>query len=377
MSLYLLVSGDFAPHGGMDHPNYALAGFLARQPAAEVHLVAHRVAAELASLPSVRTHVVPRPFGRPWLGMGALDRQGRRWARRLAASGARIMVNGGNCRWGGVNWVHYVHAAYAAPVRRRLRGGWQAWKHRRFLADERRALRLARCILANSERTRRDLIERLGLPADRIHVVYYGCDPALAPPAEAECALARRALGWPADRPQALFIGALGDARKGFDRLFAAWRQLCADPAWDVDLRVAGRGAELDCWRRRVQSAGLSGRIELLGFRRDVPRLLAAADLLVSPARYEAYGLAVQEALCRGVPALVSRGAGVAERYPPQLQDLLWTESDDAGSLAAALSRWRHQADELRRRTLDWSPELRRHDWSSMARQILELLHQS
>ncbi len=369
MNLYLLVSGDFAPHGGMDHPNHALAAYLAEQPDTEVHLVAHRVEAGLAAHPAVRTHLAPRPLDRDWLGMGALDRLGRRWARRLEPRGARVIVNGGNCRWGDVNWVHYVHAAYAAPARGWLRGGWQRWKHRRFLRDERRVLPLARCLLANSERTRRDLIGHLAIPADRIQVVYYGCDPALRPPAEAERQTARRELGWPEDRLQALFIGALGDGRKGFDRLFAAWQRL--GPAWDVDLRAAGRGAELDYWRRQAQAAGMHNRIQMLGFRRDIPRLMAAADLLVAPVRYEAYGLAVQEALCRGVPALVSRNAGVAERYPPELASLLWTESDSPDSLAEALARWRPQAGALRRKTLAWSAELRRHDWRAMAAQIL------
>ena len=54
-----------------------------------------------------------------------------------------------------------------------------------------------------------------------------------------------------------------------------------------------------------------------------MPTVFAACDLLIHPARYEAYGLAVHEALCRGLPALVSATAGVAERYPEDLGQLL------------------------------------------------------
>ena len=60
----------------------------------------------------------------------------------------------------------------------------------------------------------------------------------------------------------------------------------------------------------------------MLGYCRDVVDLMAAADLLVHPARYEAYGLAVHEALCCGVPVIVSSAAGIAERMPANLADL-------------------------------------------------------
>ncbi|MDK2408772.1 glycosyltransferase [Aphanizomenon sp. PH219] len=54
--------------------------------------------------------------------------------------------------------------------------------------------------------------------------------------------------------------------------------------------------------------------INFLGFRADVPNLLRAADCLVAPTRYEAYDLGVHEALCCGLPAIVSADAGVDER---------------------------------------------------------------
>ena len=109
---WLLVSGDFTPLGGMDCANHALAGHLAGVAGVRVHLVTHRAWDDLARLPAVTVHRVWRPWNRHLAGMPLLARSGRRWARRLAAEGTRTVVNGGNCRWGDVNWVHYVHAAY-------------------------------------------------------------------------------------------------------------------------------------------------------------------------------------------------------------------------------------------------------------------------
>ena len=113
--LWLIVSGDFTPWGGMDRANHALASYLAGREGAEVHLVSHRVADDLATLPNVRVHGVRRPWGKHLLGAPLLAREGRRQALRLASRGARVVVNGGNCRWDDVNWVHYVHAAWQPP----------------------------------------------------------------------------------------------------------------------------------------------------------------------------------------------------------------------------------------------------------------------
>lgn len=376
MPAYLLIAADFVKTGGMDRANYALADYLARC-GAEVHLVAHSVGDALRSQPNVHWHPVARPFGHDALGWGRLARAGRRWNRRLARrpGGVRVLVNGGNCALpGAVNWVHYVHAAYRSPLAAGpLRRAWQSLKHRRALRDERRALAGARLVIANSERTRRDLLDRLGIVPERIQVVYYGCDPARFPSAlPADRAAARATLGWPPEGRTVLFIGALGDRRKGFDTLFTAWQRLAARPEWRaagaIELAVIGRGAEFDLWRRRAADAGLAS-IRFLGFRRDVPELLAASDLLVAPTRYEAYGLGVHEALVCGLPVLVSASAGVAERLPPALEAWKIQDPDSETELEARLLHWSGLIEppefaELSRR-------LRAYTWDDMARDLL------
>jgi len=377
---FLIVAADLVKTGGMDRANYALADFLARQ-GRPVQLVAHGVGEGLLVHPNLQWHRVARPFGHDALGWTLLRRAGARRARRLAADHGRVLVNGGNCPWPDLNWVHYVHAAYESnaspPAGGPLRQAWQARKHRRALADERRALAAARLVIANSERTKRDLTERLSLPPARVAVVYYGSDPKQFPPITAAARAAARAeLGWPQDRPRALFLGALGDRRKGFDTAFAAWRQLCARPDWEMDLIVAGRGAELQAWRQRVQQAGLGDRIQLLGFRRDVPRLLAASNLLLAPTRYEAYGLGVHEALVRGLPAIVSADAGVAERIPESLRGLLLRQPNHASAAAELADRllgWRGQADALAPAQAQLAAGLAAWTWDHMAARILEL----
>jgi glycosyltransferase involved in cell wall biosynthesis len=371
----LIVSGDFVTTGGMDRANLALADHLARR-GAPVHLVAHRADGRLTGRPNVALHRVRKWFGSYLLGEPFLRKAGMSWARRVTAQGGRVIVNGGNCPAGDVNWVHYVHAAHA-PVNRcgLLRGVKTRWTHRSALKAERLALDRARLVLTNSELTRRHVLEHFGQPEERVRTVYYGVDPARFQPWGQERRMETRGrMGWPADRPLAVFVGALGDRRKGFDTLFAAWELLCSSSSWDADLVVIGAGAELPQWRQRARDAGLGGRIHFLGFRQDVPELLPACDVLVAPARYEAYGLGVHEALCSGLPAVVSRSSGVAERYPPALHDLLLDDPEDAGALATLLRTWRGRNDSYREATSTLAEELRGYTWDHMAEEIVRLM---
>jgi glycosyltransferase involved in cell wall biosynthesis len=378
MKPYLLVTGDFVRTGGMDRANFALADYLARQ-GEEVHLVAYRVAQELLAYPNVTFHQVPKVANSYLLSAPLLDWVGRLQARRVTVPGGRVLVNGGNCQWGDVNWVHYVHSAYKADNRagllRKLKG---AVSYGASLKGERRTLQSSRLIIANSERTKRDITDKLGVPEERVHRVYYGIDPTtFYPTTLQERAKLRHRFGWPNEKPVVVFIGALSDRRKGFDTLFAAWQRLCADPDWDADLATIGVGAELPLWQRRAAEAGIKARIHFLGFRSDVPDLLRAADCLVAPARYEAYGLAVHEALCCGLPALVSAAAGVAERYPEELQDLLLSNPGDFRELMSRLYKWRESKGLYTEKVDYLSKTLLGYNWDDMAKSILEKIEGS
>jgi glycosyltransferase involved in cell wall biosynthesis len=375
MRPYTLIAGDFVATGGMDRANLALADYLARQ-GGPVRLVAYRVADSLLSYPNVRFIRVPKPANAYLLGEPLLDAVGRFWAARTLAQGGQVVANGGNCAVPAVNWVHYVHAAHTPePVGHPLRRLKGHVSHRVYLRRERSALRRARVILANSERTRQDLLAASGVEPSRVQVVYLGGDPERFPSTTSALKReARRALGWELERRVALFVGALGDRRKGFDTLFHAWTRLCSRPDWDVDLGVVGTGAGLEVWEREARARGLPTRIRFLGFRDDVPRLLSAADLLVSPTRYESYGLGVHEALCVGIPALVSRSAGVAERYPESLGGLLLDDPDDVDALMRKLEAWRARGQEWMPAVAELSSRLRAWTWDAMAEAVVARL---
>jgi glycosyltransferase involved in cell wall biosynthesis len=118
----------------------------------------------------------------------------------------------------------------------------------------------------------------------------------------------------------------------------------------------------------------LSERVRLMGFTKHVRNVLTAADALVSPTHYDAYGLGVHEALCCGLPAFVTRSAGVAERYPDELADLLLDDPPKAEDLVLRLQRWRADMTGYRARVADFSQLLRQRRWTDMSREIVELI---
>jgi glycosyltransferase involved in cell wall biosynthesis len=376
MNHCVLISGDFTTFGGMDRANYELAWYFAERVKAHVHLVAYRVQAPLADHPNVTWHRVAKVFKSYTLAERVLRSAGRKIASSIP--GARVIVNGGNCDWPDVNWVHALHAAWPrrdahAPLTFRARAALMKWRAR---AHERRAIRRAQLVITNSKRSREQIIELFGVDSPPVHCIYYGIDAeTFTPPTPGERQAARAALGLPPDRPLIGFVGTLGwDRNKGFDALFTAQQSLCADASWDAVLVAAGGGQEVEFWRARALQRQLQDRIRVLGFTKQIPDLLAAMDLLIAPSNYESYGLAVHEALCRGVPAMVSKVAGVAERYPDSLSDLLIENPQDATALAAQLRRWRADRERYRSLVAPFGDLLRTRSWEKMCDEIARLM---
>lgn len=359
----------------MDRANLALAEYL-RSSGHEVLLVGHDFDDELSG-EFVRKQV-PRYLGSTALGERGLAHVGRRQAELLVGENphARVVVNGANCGFGDINWVHYVHNAYPAndgdaPL-------WVRWKERAlrrmYRRREGRALRAARLVIANSQAAARQVIAAVGVPESRVKVVYPGCAPELRPASEQEKASAREWLQVsPADRVIA-FVGALTwDDNKGLETVWRAWQNISRDKRQRYVLVVAGGGAKLKSWRERVAASDAGDAVRVLGFTERVNEVLAAADVLVSPSRYETFGLNVQEAICRGVPAIASATSGIAELYPKEMQPLLLKDCEDSEALAEVIESCFQSLAAWNQRTRSFADQLRSYTWDDMARQIVEI----
>jgi glycosyltransferase involved in cell wall biosynthesis len=329
----------------MEKANGALASFLCTQDI-PVCLVANSVDDKFTG--NSKVTVIGSNSGNRlgFLRRFSLARVGQFTARSLIQQcpDVRVVVNGINCNWPDINWVHWVHQCWRpraceAPAWFKLKQGIESSLSTRIEHD---AFRHTRLLVANSHRTRHDLISRLDIDPARVETIYPGSDSNWRQQTPAQRLAARAWLEIADERPLVAFIGALGyDGRKGFDTLWHAWKDLCHLPEWDADLVVAGGGRALGKWRRDISRAGLGPRVRLLGFTPRIADVLAASDLLVSPTRYEPYGLNVQEALCFGVPAMVTANAGVAERFSEDAAGLILRDPESASELVLKMIQWR------------------------------------
>src|SRR5204863_7471061 len=106
-----------------------------------------------------------------------------------------------------------------------------------------------------------------------------------------------------------------------------------------ITLLVAGDGDERERVERRARELALpADRVRFLGFRRDVPRLLAASDFFVLPSRTEGLPLCLLEAMAQGLPAIATPVGGVPEVIEEGITGLL-TPVEDPAALAEAIRR--------------------------------------
>jgi glycosyltransferase involved in cell wall biosynthesis len=170
------------------------------------------------------------------------------------------------------------------------------------------AVRRAARLIAVSESTRRDLVERLGAPEAHVRVIPNGVAPRFRPaddPARLDAALARLGLS----RPYLLFVGN-PLPHKNLPRLLDAFAGLSPSvgPLVVAGVGPAARGAV----EREIAARGLGARVVVPAPvpHEAMPGLYQGATLLACPSLWEGFGLPALEAMACGTPVLAAdRGA--------------------------------------------------------------------
>ena len=227
-------------------------------------------------------------------------------------------------------------------------------------------------IITVSEYSRREIIELLGVPRRRVHVIYEAAARTYQPiidPMALESV--RRRFELPSR-----FILSVGtiEPRKNIGRLLTAFEGLVADGAFrDVQLVLVGESG----WKNRdlllrIGEAQSRGRVRYLGYlpQEDLPALYSLASVLAYPSIYEGFGLPIVEAMACGTPVLTSNRASMAEiaGSAAYLVDPEDTQSIRRG--LEAILRHRDLAVALSQRGRDRAA---RFSWSETAERTLEV----
>ena len=174
-----------------------------------------------------------------------------------------------------------------------------------------RVLKRAHGLIAVSENSRRDAIQILGIPEDRIVAIHPGVASHFFCVLPQEVARVRAKLRL--TRPYVLTVGTV-EPRKNTDRLVAAWLALRKDLREQFDLVFAGPIGWASDATMTALNQGRDG-VRYLGYvgESDLAGLTAGAAVLAYPSLYEGFGLPVAQAMASGVAVVTSNVSSLPE----------------------------------------------------------------
>ena len=197
----------------------------------------------------------------------------------------------------------------------------------------RKACENADKIIAISECTKRDIIEYFRIPADKIEVVYQGCDPSFMHPVAAEKKREIRAKYQLPDH-YILNVGSIEECKNAL----SAVQALTMLPE-QIHLVIVGRHTEYtDKIERFIKENKLEERVHIISnvpFD-DLPAFYQLAEIFVYPSRFEGFGIPIIEALYSGIPVVAATGSCLEEAGGP---DSIYVHPDDIKGMANAFKQ--------------------------------------
>jgi glycosyltransferase involved in cell wall biosynthesis len=224
-------------------------------------------------------------------------------------------------------------------------------------------------IAALSEATRHDLHSILGIPTERITVVYPGV-PAGFHPVDPSGVRKRYGLV----RPYALCVSS-DHPRKNLHGVIAAFEQIAARVPHDLVL-VGPAVSASQRVQERITASPIAARMRRIGVvpEAELIELYSGADLFLMPSFYEGFGFPALEALACGCPTITSNVSSLPEVTGDAA---ILTLPGDTNALAAAIERVLTSPvlrEDLRQRGL---VQAQRFSWAATARHTIALLEQA
>jgi len=233
------------------------------------------------------------------------------------------------------------------------------------------SVRRADVVLADSESTRMDMIELLGVDPDRVRVIYAGVEPCFQRVRDQSVLEAVRNRY----RLPARFVLGLGtlQPRKNFERLIAAYAQMRGEARSGLKLVIAGGlGWMCEGIFRRVEELGLQDEVLFSGYvaDEDLPALYSMAEVFAFPSLYEGFGLPPLEAMACETPVVASNVSSL----PEVLGDAaLSVDPLDVPTLAQAMLRVLNDAALRAALVRRGVAQARKFTWEQAAGKLLEV----
>ncbi len=204
-------------------------------------------------------------------------------------------------------------------------------KSRLYEAINEFVLRWVHAVVVVSQAMKADLI-RSGIDARKIWVITNGID--IAEGDRRSASRFRRELGIEGTDPLVVFVGRLSKEKGLYVLIEAAKRVRQAVPR--VCVALVGDGPEKHSLAAAIYEAGLTGVVQLMGYRSEVDAVMQDMDFLVLPSFREGMPLVILESFARGRPVIASHVGGIPELVENNVNGML-VPSGDVNALADAM----------------------------------------
>jgi glycogen synthase len=231
-------------------------------------------------------------------------------------------------------------------------------------AIEHQGMAEADCVIAVSNWTKKIVVSRYRMPAEKVKVVHNG----IVPRVKAEKMFTPPPVG----SHIVTFLGRITHQKGPLHFVEAARKVLQRIP--DAHFVIAGSGDQMPLMIERIAQLRMSSHFHFTGFLKgkDIEKVWAMSNVYVMPSVSEPFGIAPLEAIQAGVPVIISNQSGVAEVMPHAIKVDFWNSQELAAAICSVL-KYKSLSKTLARNSAEEIADI---TWDRAAKKLTHLYHE-